>query len=170
MADLPGRKMVWPYDIGFSVAATKIHLLMTQVSALVALRALALAAAFAALAGCGTRDPNRSGLFEPYRTDLPQGNYLTRQQVDQVKEGMTREQVRFALGSPLLMHVFHPDRWDYVFRYQFPNGNTELRRVTLRFANDRVAAIEADELPLKEDANDPALPGYRPSAKTAGKP
>ena len=42
--------------------------------------------------------------------------------------------------------------------------------MTLRFANDRVAAIEADELPLKEDANDPALPGYRPSAKTAGKP
>lgn len=161
---------MWPYDIGFGVVAAKIYLLMTQDSALVALRALTLAAALAALAGCGTRDPNRSGLFEPYRIDLPQGNYLTRQQVEQVKEGMTREQVRFALGSPLLQHVFHPDRWDYVFRYQFPNGNTELRRVTVRFANDRVAAIEADELPLKEDANDPALPGYRPSAKTAGKP
>ncbi|MGD9942780.1 MAG: outer membrane protein assembly factor BamE [Burkholderiaceae bacterium] len=146
---------------------------MTQDSAFAARRALALAAALAAIAAltaCGTRDPNRSGLLQPYRIDLPQGNYLTRTQVDQVKEGMTREQVRFVLGSPLLRHVFQPDRWDYVFRYQFPNGNSELRRVTVRFANDLVSGVEADELPLKEDASDPALPGYRPPGKTAGTP
>src|SRR5690606_36030097 len=112
--------------------------------------------------GCAQRDPNRSGLLQPYRTDLPQGNYLTQQTLDQVKEGMTREQVRFALGTPLLRHVFHPDRWDYVFRYQFPNGRAELRRATIAFPDDRVAAIEAESLPAKEDPADPALPGYRP--------
>lgn len=131
--------------------------------------ATAVLAAAALAAGCASRDPNRSGLFEPYRIDLPQGNYLTQENVDKVQEGMTREQVRFVLGTPLLRHVFHPDRWDYVFRYQFANGKAESRKVTIRFRDDRVASIETDPLPAREDASDPALPGYRPSP-TAGKP
>jgi len=115
-------------------------------------------------AGCSSSDTTRSGLFEPYRIDLPQGNYVTREQVDQIREGMSRDQVRFLLGTPLLEHVFHTDRWDYVFSYRHPSGHAELRRVTIRFANDRVNRIEADEsLPVREDASDPALPGYRPA-------
>lgn len=123
--------------------------------------AAATAVALGAL-GCASKDTNRSGLLEPYRTGLPQGNYLTRQAVEQVREGMSRDQVRFLLGTPLLEHVFHTDRWDYVFSYRHPNGNTELRRVTVRFRNDRVAAVEADPLPAREDSSDPALPGFRP--------
>lgn len=126
---------------------------------------VALAAALLA-GGCAQRDPDRSGLLQPYRTDLPQGNYLTQETFDHVKQGMTREQVRFLLGTPLLRHVFHPDRWDYVFRYQFPSGRSELRRATIVFRDDRVAAIEAESLPAKEDPTDPALPGYRPPAST----
>lgn len=111
--------------------------------------------------GCTSRDPNRSGLFEPYRFDLPQGNYVTREMLDQIKAGMNREQVRFALGSPLLQNTFRTDRWDYVFRYQHANGQADLRRVTIRFKDEQVAAIEADELPQRDDASDPALPGAR---------
>lgn len=129
---------------------------------------LALAAALLA-GGCAAPDPNRTGLLQPYRIDIPQGNYLTRESVDQVREGMTREQVRFLLGTPLLQHVFHANRWDYVFRYQFPNGKAELRTVTIMFSDDRVGSIRSDELPAREDASDPALPGYRPPP-TAGKP
>ncbi|RPH58078.1 MAG: outer membrane protein assembly factor BamE [Burkholderiales bacterium] len=128
----------------------------------------AVLAAVLLAGGCAQRDPNRSGLLQPYRSDLPQGNYLTQETLAQVKEGMTREQVRFVLGTPLLRHVFHPDRWDYVFRYQFPNGRAELRRATIVFRDDRVASIVAESLPAKEDPTDPALPGYRPPA-TAGK-
>ncbi len=130
--------------------------------------ALALALGVAALlAGCSLNDPNRSGLLQPYRIDLPQGNYLTQETVDRVQQGMSREQVRFVLGSPLLHDVFHPDRWDYVFRYQFPNGDVEQRKVTVRFSDDRVVAVEADPLPQREDPSDPALPGYRPDASAA---
>ncbi|NLD69828.1 MAG: outer membrane protein assembly factor BamE [Limnobacter sp.] len=136
------------------------------------LRRLALGGLFAAVglasAGCASKDPNRSGLFEPFRIDLPQGNYLTREQVDQVREGMTRDQVRFLLGTPLLGQVFHTDRWDYVFRYTHPNGQSETRRVTVRFDDERVASIQADPLPLREDMNDPALPGYRPQQDEDG--
>lgn len=130
--------------------------------------ALAPALVVAALvAGCSMNDPNRSGLLQPYRIDLPQGNYLTRESVERVQEGMSREQVRFLLGTPLLRDLFHPDRWDYVFRYKFPSGDVEQRKVTIRFRDDRVAAIEADPLPQREDSSDPALPGYQPGAPAA---
>ena len=123
---------------------------------------LAVLIAGMAAGGCALNDPNRSGLLEPYRIDLPQGNYVTAESVDRVEKGMTREQVRFVLGTPLLRDLFHPDRWDYLFRYRFPDGTVEQRKVTVHFRDDRVAAIEADALPQREDATDPALPGYRP--------
>jgi outer membrane protein assembly factor BamE len=114
-----------------------------------------------ALAGC-TTDPNRSGLLSPYRTDVPQGNYVTQEMLDQIKTGMSRDQVRYALGAPLLIQAFRADRWDYVFRYQHPNGRVDVRRVAIRFdADERVKAIEADPLPLRDDLSDPALPGIR---------
>jgi outer membrane protein assembly factor BamE len=114
------------------------------------------------VAACSSGDPNRSGLLEPYRFALPQGNYVTQEMLDQVKSGMTREQVRFVLGSPLVVSNFRNDRWDYVFRYQYPNRKAELRRVVIRFSNDRVASIDADALPQRDDSSDPALPGFRP--------
>lgn len=127
--------------------------------------ALALAAAtLATLAGCASQRNDRSGLLEPYRTDLPQGNYVTREMLDQVEIGMTREQVRAALGTPLLRQLFRDDRWDYVFRYQHASGRSDQRRVTVLFRNDRVAEIKSDELPLRDDATDPLLPGARPQA------
>ena len=130
--------------------------------ALRALPVLALALAVLALAGCTSADKSRSGLLEPYRFDLPQGNYVTQDLLDQIKVGMTREQVRFALGSPLLVNGFRPDRWNYVFRYQHANGSADLRRVVIVFDDGRVKAIDADALPPRDDQSDPALPGYRP--------
>jgi outer membrane protein assembly factor BamE len=131
--------------------------------------ACALAAVAVALlaGGCGTSRNNASGLFEPYRIDLPQGNYLTREMLDKVTTGMPRDQVRFTLGMPLLNPIFRTDRWDYVFRYQHPNGKAELRRVTILFKDEKVESITADPLPVRDDTSDPALPGYRAPGKTA---
>jgi outer membrane protein assembly factor BamE len=112
--------------------------------------------------GCSSTDRSRSGFLEPYKISIPQGNYLNQQMLDQVREGMSREQVRLTIGSPLLTDIFHPDRWDYVFRFQYPNGDAELRRVTIQFRDERVANVKADQLPLRDDPNDPALPGYQP--------
>lgn len=128
---------------------------------------LAVMLGAAALAGCTSQRPDRSGLFEPYRTDLPQGNYVTKEMLDQVRPGMSREQVRAALGAPLLTPVFRNDRWDYVFRYQHASGKVDSRRVTIRFRDDLVERIDADQLPEREDLNDPALPGVRPRAPNA---
>ncbi len=123
---------------------------------------VAMALVAVTVVGCAGRDRSQSGLLSPYRIAIPQGNYLNQQMLDQVRQGMSREQVRLAIGTPLLADPFHPDRWDYVFRFQYPNGDAELRRVTIRFDGDVVSKIDADKLPERDDDRDPALPGYRP--------
>ena len=128
-------------------------------SAVATLAALAVATL---AAGCAQDDPrSRSGLFSPYRIDVPQGNYVDMTMLRQVREGMTRDQVRFALGTPLLVDPFRPDRWDYVFRFQHPNGSADLRRATVFFAEGRVQKVASDALPESDEGADPALPGYR---------
>jgi outer membrane protein assembly factor BamE len=108
---------------------------------------IALSVTSVALVGCQSNDPNRSGIFQPYRVDIPQGNYVTKEMLALVKPGMSQQQVKFALGAPLLTPVFNADRWDYVFRHQFVNGTSDLKRVVIRFKDGKVGAIEADELP-----------------------
>lgn len=121
------------------------------------LSALCIATALVA-SGCTSSASNRSGFFSAYKVDIPQGNYLTKEMLAQVKEGMSAQQVKFALGAPLLMPVFSADRWDYVFRYQHANGTSDLRRVVIRFKDTKVNSIESDELPAREDGTDKALP------------
>lgn len=71
------------------------------------------------LTGCQRLDQARSSLRLPgvYRIDIPQGTPLTREQVMQVQAGMTRDQVRFILGTPAMVDTLHPDRWIYLYRY-----------------------------------------------------
>ncbi len=126
-----------------------------------ALRAALCIGALAAVAGCASQDRSRSGLFQPYRIEIPQGNYVDQTMFRQVKPGMTREQVRFALGTPLLTDPFRNDRWDYVFLFKHPDGSVDSRRASVLFAEGKVASVEADTLPDVDEGNDPALPGYR---------
>jgi outer membrane protein assembly factor BamE len=69
--------------------------------------------------------------------------------------------VRFVLGTPLVADVFHPDRWDYVFRFQHANGEADLRHASVFFESDRVKRVTQVDLPARDDPNDPALPGAR---------
>ena len=71
--------------------------------------------------------------------------------VSQLKVGMTPEQVRFLLGTPLLTDVFHANRWDYPFRLQKGNGEVTVSHVTVVFEEKRVARIEGADLPNEKD-------------------
>ena len=83
--------------------------------------------------------------FAPYRMEVQQGNLLTQDKVSQLRPGLTREQVKFLLGSPLVTDVFHADRWDYVFRREKANwGGTEQRRLTLFFEDDVLRRVDGD--------------------------
>ncbi|UDM50987.1 outer membrane protein assembly factor BamE [Cupriavidus sp. MP-37] len=84
----------------------------------------------------------------PYRINIVQGNFVSREAASQLREGMTRDQVKFLLGTPLLTDVFHANRWDYVF--SFRRGNTSVvqqRRYTVFFDGDRLVKFGGDELP-----------------------
>ena len=91
------------------------------------------------------------GFLRPYRPDIQQGNFISREMVSQLKEGMTKDQVRFVLGTPLLTDVFHKDRWDYPFRMAKGNGEMTASRLTLTFVDDKLARIEGGDLPTEAD-------------------
>lgn len=78
-----------------------------------------------------------------YRINIQQGNYLDQAAVNQVKEGMTRSQVRYLLGTPLAADSFNKERWDYV--YYLKKGRSrhvDERRVTVYFDGEKVAKLD----------------------------
>ncbi|HKO88716.1 MAG TPA: outer membrane protein assembly factor BamE [Burkholderiales bacterium] len=106
------------------------------------LKLFLLLCASAALTACSLNP------IKPYRMEIQQGNFFTQDQVDKLKLGMTKEQVRFVLGTPLLTDVFHADRWDYVYRRQKARSNDlEERRLTLHFERNQLKEIEGGALP-----------------------
>jgi outer membrane protein assembly factor BamE len=83
----------------------------------------------------------------PYKMDIQQGNVVTQDMVAKLKPGMTKSQVRFALGTPLVVDPFHNDRWDYVYVQQKRGRVTEERRIVVLFSDDKLLRIEGDVLP-----------------------
>ncbi|MGP7733217.1 outer membrane protein assembly factor BamE [Oceanimonas smirnovii] len=83
-----------------------------------------------------------------YKVDIPQGNYLEEKQVAQLRQGMTKEQVRFLLGNPMSLDGFNHDRWVYIYYFKPGRGDTEQKRLVLDFINDGLATMSGDfELP-----------------------
>ncbi len=85
--------------------------------------------------------------FGVYRLDINQGNYLSQDMVDKLKVGQTKQQVRMALGTPLLMSVFRDNRWDYIYLFKRAGRVREHRQFTAYFTDDKLARWEGDEMP-----------------------
>lgn len=80
-----------------------------------------------------------------YRIDIQQGNLLDEKAINQVDLGMTRSQVQFLLGTPMVSDSFHRDRWDYAYYYRRGRSHDADRRwVVVYFENDRVQRIDRD--------------------------
>ena len=109
-------------------------------------------------AGCSWL-PTLPGLG-PHKIDIQQGNYVTQDMVSKLKPGMTRSQVRFALGTPLITDAFHPNRWDYVYMLQKKGHVVEQRHITAVFQDDKLLRIDGDIVPSTTTA--------LPAAETAG--
>ncbi len=82
-----------------------------------------------------------------YRPTIQQGNVVSQEQINALQPGMSKRQVRFLLGTPMLTDVFHADRWDYAFTLGKGSTPQEFRRVTVYFENDRLARIAGDLRP-----------------------
>jgi outer membrane protein assembly factor BamE len=119
----------------------------------VALNRLALCAT--ALLGACSTSPNSvtrlTELIQPYRVEVVQGNVVTQEQLSLLRPGLTRIQVREALGTPLITSLFHAQRWDYAFTIKRQGTDPLQRHVTVFFENDVLARFEADELPTEAD-------------------
>lgn len=97
----------------------------------------------------------------PYRADVQQGNWITAEQVAQLQVGMTREQVRFILGSPTLTDVLHANRWDYPYMNKPGYGDVQQRRFTVWFDNNSLVKWEGDQQPNRQpyEAADSGMSG-----------
>ena len=115
---------------------------------------LILFATAAALGGCSSIQPTADkwlGVITPYRIDIMQGNVVTQELAVQVKPGMSREQVRDLLGSPLLTSAFHADRWDYVFTLRRQGVEPQRRSVVATFKDNKLDKLEAPDLPSERE-------------------
>lgn len=121
-------------------------------------RPLALAAAAlalgAAVAGCSSTNERMRGALHavtPYKVEVVQGNVVTQEQVRQLQAGMSRQQVRELLGTPLLADIFHADRWDYVFTIKRQRVEPQQRRLTVFFNGETLDRFEGDEMPSEQE-------------------
>ena len=80
-----------------------------------------------------------------YRMDIQQGNLLNQEAIDQIEIGMTRSQVKFLLGTPIVQDSFHENRWDYVYYLKLGNSSAlDQRWLTVDFLDNLVARIDKD--------------------------
>lgn len=79
-----------------------------------------------------------------YRINIPQGNIITQEMVDQLRPGLTKRQVNFILGTPMLKDTFNQDRWDYVYSFQAGGGERLQERLTVYFENNELTHFTGD--------------------------
>jgi outer membrane protein assembly factor BamE len=114
---------------------------------------LAAATALALLAGCGALDAGSrvTTALTPYRIEIVQGNFVSKEQVEALQKGMNRDQVRQVLGTPLVTSVFHEERWDYVFTLKRQGVEPQQRRLTVFFQGDSMDRVEGDTMPSESE-------------------
>jgi outer membrane protein assembly factor BamE len=116
--------------------------------------AVVAAAAIVVLSGCSTVDgysQSMLGAVTPYRISVVQGNFVSKEQVDALQKGMSRDQVRNVLGTPLVSSLFHGDRWDYVFTLKRQGVEPQKRHLTVFFSNDVMDHVDGDPMPSESE-------------------
>ncbi len=93
-----------------------------------------------------------------YKIDIQQGNIITQEMIDQLRPGMTKRQVIFVMGTPLVRDPFDQDRWDYVYSYQPGGGVRGQERITMFFENDLLTHFTGDFKPTEETAGSTVAP------------
>jgi outer membrane protein assembly factor BamE (lipoprotein component of BamABCDE complex) len=104
---------------------------------------LFLLASMAVVTGCGSKLP----ALKPYKMDIQQGNVITSKMLLQLRPGMTKAQVRYVLGTPLIVDSFHGNRWDYFYELSKQGKVVNKRRVILDFDQEALVAVRGDVVP-----------------------
>ena len=101
-----------------------------------------------AIVGCSISMPR------VHKVAVQQGNILNQSMVDKLKPGMTRTQVAYVMGRPVIINTFDPDRWDYVFTIEVPGQFNETTRMSLFFENDILTHFTGDMAPAAAKTGD----------------
>ncbi|MEC8833937.1 MAG: outer membrane protein assembly factor BamE [Pseudomonadota bacterium] len=101
-----------------------------------------------AIVGCSISIPR------VHKVAVQQGNILNQSMVDKLKPGMTRTQVAYVMGRPVIINTFDPDRWDYVFTIEVPGQFNETTRMSLFFENDVLTHFTGDMAPATAKTGD----------------
>jgi outer membrane protein assembly factor BamE len=103
-----------------------------------------------------------------FKLPTRQGNVIEQKEIDKVQVGMTREQVRFILGTPIAASAFRDDRWDYVGYYKNPRGKVYSRTVTLYFdGENKLARMEGEKAPAAANDGKPDMEAIEKEEKKA---
>lgn len=102
-------------------------------------------------------------VLSPYKMDIRQGNYISADMRDKLRLGMTRSQVRFVLGTPMLSDPFHDNRWDYVYRLEHEGKVVEQHDLTVFFEGDNLVRVIEAGKPLSLES----MPTPEPEAPAA---
>lgn len=102
------------------------------------------------LVGCGASLPT----IKPYKMDIQQGNVVTSEMLLKLRPGMTKSQVKFIMGTPLLVDSFRTNRWDYFYQLRKQGKIVSQRRVILDFENDLLKEVRGDVVPKGKTAED----------------
>ena len=101
----------------------------------------------------------------PHKLEIRQGNLLTPEMIARVKVGMTQQQVKTLLGTPLLNDPLHANRWDYVYRFSQEGKLIEKRRLSLYFESDSLSRIDDTTPEISPAKNEPLVPVVLDSQK-----
>lgn len=112
---------------------------------------LSLVALMAACSSISDTTRNAMSAITPYKVEVVQGNFVSREQVEALQPGMSRQHVREILGTPLVASVFHADRWEYVFTIKRAGVQEQARKLTVYFEGERFVRTEGDEMPSEEE-------------------
>jgi outer membrane protein assembly factor BamE len=111
-------------------------------------------AAALALGACGSLN-NASqrigGIVTPYKVEVVQGNFVSKEQVEALRPGLSRAQVRDVLGTPLVTSVFHADRYDYAFSIRRQGADAQAKRLAVFFKGDMYERHEGDAMPTEAE-------------------
>lgn len=118
------------------------------------------------LVGCGSKLP----AVKSYKMDIQQGNVVTSKMLLQLRPGMTKSQVRFIMGTPLIMDSFHGNRWDYFYQLRQQGKVIEKRRVILDFEKDLLVSVRGDVVPASDKTAEAAVDTSAKSVTPAKKP
>lgn len=88
-----------------------------------------------------------------YKIDVQQGNVVTQEMIDQLRPGMTKRQVQFVMGTPLIQHTFDQSRWDYIYSLQPGGEPRQQESISLFFKDDKLSHFEGDFIPGKAIEN-----------------